>query len=66
MPTVLAPDGAALAFDAFDLEGADLALLVLPGWSDHAGRYAGLAERLRAARLAKSATPSIDPSHPTL
>jgi alpha-beta hydrolase superfamily lysophospholipase len=52
MPSVLAPDGAALAFDAFDVAGADLALLVLPGWSDHAGRYAGLAERLRAARLA--------------
>lgn len=52
MPNVLAPDGAPLAFQAFDLDNADLALLILPGWSDHAGRYAGLAERLKSSRLA--------------
>ena len=52
MPNVLAPDGAALAFDAVDVENADLALLILPGWADHAGRYADLAQRLQAARIA--------------
>ncbi len=52
MPNVLAPDGAALAFEAHDLEGARAAVLTLPGWSDHAGRYAGLAGRLKAAGLA--------------
>lgn len=52
MPQVLAPDGSALTFDAHDVPEARLALLVLPGWADHAGRYAGLAERLRAAGIA--------------
>lgn len=52
MPNVLAPDGAPLAFHASDIAGAELALLILPGWSDHAGRYGALAERLKASRLA--------------
>ena len=52
MPHVLAPDGAQLSFDAFDAEDAELAILILPGWSDHAGRYAALAERLKTSRLA--------------
>jgi alpha-beta hydrolase superfamily lysophospholipase len=52
MPNVLAPDGAALVFDAYDADHARAAVLMLPGWADHAARYAGLAERLEAAGLA--------------
>jgi alpha-beta hydrolase superfamily lysophospholipase len=52
MPQVLAPDGSALVFDAYDLPSARAAMLVLPGWADHAGRYAAFAERLRAAGIA--------------
>lgn len=52
MPNVLAPDGAALAFDAHELERPRAAVLVLPGWSDHAARYAPLAARLATAGLA--------------
>ena len=57
MPHVLAPDGAALAYDAYDLEGAHYAILILPGWSDHAARYAQLAHRLK---LAGAATYAMD------
>lgn len=57
MPNVLAPDGAALTYDAYDLEGAHNAILILPGWSDHAARYAPLAQRLK---LAGSATYAMD------
>lgn len=52
MPQVLAPDGAPLHYEAFDVADAKSALLVVPGWSDHAGRYGALAERLRAAGVA--------------
>lgn len=52
MPNVLAPDGAALAYDAYDVSAARAAVLVLPGWSDHAARYAALGQRLNAAGLA--------------
>ena len=52
MPTVLAPDGASLAYDAHDVPDAKAALLVVPGWSDHAGRYGALAQRLKAAGVA--------------
>jgi alpha-beta hydrolase superfamily lysophospholipase len=52
MPNVIAPDGAALAYDAYEVDSAPVAFLVLPGWSDHAARYTALAERLNAAGLA--------------
>lgn len=52
MPNVLAPDGATLCYDAYDAERATTALLVVPGWSDHARRYGELAQRLTAARVA--------------
>jgi alpha-beta hydrolase superfamily lysophospholipase len=52
VPTVLAPDGASLAYEAHDAKNAATALLVVPGWSDHAGRYGALAQRLAAAGVA--------------
>jgi alpha-beta hydrolase superfamily lysophospholipase len=52
MAQVLAPDGSALVFDEYDVPNARVAMLVLPGWADHAGRYKGFAERMRAAGIA--------------
>jgi alpha-beta hydrolase superfamily lysophospholipase len=52
MPAFAAPDGTTLTYDAYDPGGARAAVLILPGWSDHAGRYAPVAERLRSAGLA--------------
>ena len=50
-----APDGTALAFDAYEpppAATARAAVLILHGWSDHAGRLTTTGERLRAAGLA--------------
>jgi alpha-beta hydrolase superfamily lysophospholipase len=52
MPTILAPDGATLHFEAFDVPEARRAMLVLPGWADHAARHAPFAERLRREGMA--------------
>lgn len=52
MPTILAPDGAALNFEAFDVPAARVAMIVLPGWADHAARHAPFAERLRRDGIA--------------
>lgn len=52
MPTVLAPDGTALAYEAYEVPSPRAAFLVLPGWADHAGRYGALAERLQARSIA--------------
>jgi lysophospholipase len=39
-------------YDACDVPGSRAALLIVPGWADHAARYQSLAERLRCAGLA--------------
>jgi len=52
MANVLAPDGSALVYDTYEVGDPRAVMLVLPGWSDHAARYAAFAERLRAARIA--------------
>ncbi len=52
MPTLAAPDGTELVYDAFEPPYARAAVLALHGWSDHAGRWAHLGERLRDAGLA--------------
>lgn len=52
MPSVLAPDGTALTYEASEVPDPRGALLVLPGWADHAGRYEAVAERMRAACIA--------------
>ena len=54
MPQFLAPDGAALYFDAYEpAEGnPKSAVLFLPGWSDHAARWSRVGERLRQASVA--------------
>ncbi len=57
MPQLLAPDGTPLHYEAFEPGGAagrdpTVAVLFLPGWSDHAGRWSHVGERLRQAGLA--------------
>jgi alpha-beta hydrolase superfamily lysophospholipase len=55
MPTLTAPDGSQLVYDAYEpqpLRDSPAAVLVLHGWSDHAGRWREGAERLRDAGLA--------------
>lgn len=55
MASFTAPDGTPLVYDAYELPAGAApraAALVLHGWSDHAGRYAWLGERLRTAGLA--------------
>ncbi|MBI1967342.1 MAG: lysophospholipase [Gemmatimonadetes bacterium] len=54
MPGLTAPDGTALVYDAYEPPpaGSRAAVLILHGWSDHAGRYAWLGERLQDAGLA--------------
>jgi len=52
MPSILAPDGATLSFEACDVPDARVAMIVLPGWADHAARHAPFAERLRQAGVA--------------
>lgn len=49
MPGLTAPDGTALVYDAYEPapSAPRAAVLVLPGWADHAGRYDWLSRRLR-------------------
>ncbi len=49
MPVLVAPDGTQLAYDAYEAGTPRGAVLVLPGWADHAGRWRGTGERLRDA-----------------
>src|SRR6184192_563263 len=52
MPTLSAPDGTQLVYDAFEPAQPRAAVLVLHGWSDHGTRWRELGERLRDAGLA--------------
>src|SRR5438132_505116 len=49
MPTLAAPDGTQLVYDAYEPPQPRAALLLLHGWSDHAGRWREVGERLRVA-----------------
>ncbi|HTY06251.1 MAG TPA: alpha/beta fold hydrolase [Gemmatimonadales bacterium] len=49
MPAFTAPDGLQLAFDAVEAPRPRSAVLLVHGWSDHAGRWLDTAERLKAA-----------------
>src|SRR5256885_5547086 len=52
MPTLAAPDGTQLVYDAYEPPEPRAAVLVLHDWSDHAGRWREVGERLRDARVA--------------
>jgi alpha-beta hydrolase superfamily lysophospholipase len=52
MPALVAPDGTALHYEAFEPTGPRAAVLMLHGWSDHSGRWSAAAERLRGAGFA--------------
>lgn len=52
MPSFTAPDGTTLVFDAYEPRSPQAAVLFVPGWSDHAGRWAAVGERLKDAGLA--------------
>ncbi len=52
MPTLTAPDGTQLVYDACEPVSPHAAILFLHGWSDHAGRWSGVGERLRDAGCA--------------
>ena len=52
MATLTAPDGTQLAYEACEPVSPRAAILFLHGWSDHGGRWSGLAERLRTAGYA--------------
>jgi alpha-beta hydrolase superfamily lysophospholipase len=52
MPTLTAPDGTQLVYDVCEGPSPRAAILLLHGWSDHAGRWTGAAERLRDAGYA--------------
>ena len=39
MPSLSAPDGTQLVYDAYEPRQPRAAVLVLHGWSDHAGRW---------------------------
>src|SRR5207302_617769 len=49
MPTLTAPDGTLLVYDMYEPATPRAAVLVLHGWSDHAGRWRDVGERLCAA-----------------
>jgi len=49
MPTLTAPDGTQLVYDAYEPPSPRAAILLLHGWSDHAGRWSDVGERLRDA-----------------
>jgi alpha-beta hydrolase superfamily lysophospholipase len=49
MPALTAPDGTQLIYDAYEAAAPRSAVLVLHGWSDHAGRWRETGEQLRAA-----------------
>jgi alpha-beta hydrolase superfamily lysophospholipase len=52
VPSFAAPDGTMLVYDAFEPRHPRGAVLFLPGWSDHAARWAALGERLKQGGLA--------------
>lgn len=52
MPTLTAPDGTTLVYDAYEPREARASLLFIHGWSDHAGRWAALGARLRDVGVA--------------
>jgi lysophospholipase len=47
MPTLTAPDGTQLVYDSYEATAPRAAVLILHGWSDHAGRWREAGERLR-------------------
>lgn len=47
MATLTAPDGTQLTYDLYEAAAPRAAVLVLHGWSDHAGRWREACERLR-------------------
>ena len=49
MATLTAPDGTQLTYDLYEGSAPRAAVLVLHGWSDHAGRWREACERLRDA-----------------
>lgn len=49
MATFVAPDGLQLVFDPVETPHPSAAILILHGWSDHAGRWSETAEKLRQA-----------------
>lgn len=49
MPTFTAPDGTTLEYDMYEAAAPRGAVLVLHDWSDHAGRWRDVGERLRDA-----------------
>jgi lysophospholipase len=51
MPVFMAPDGTSLVFDAYEAHDPRAALLFLPGWLDHAGRWAAVGRRFQHAGL---------------
>jgi lysophospholipase len=52
MPSLSAPDGTLLVYDAYEPSEPRAVLLFLHDWADHAARWAGFGERLRDAGLA--------------
>jgi acylglycerol lipase len=49
MPTLTAPDGTQLVYDACEPSSPRAAVLLLHGWFDHVGRWKDISERLRDA-----------------
>jgi lysophospholipase len=47
MPTFVAPDGLHLVYDAVETPHPAAAILILHGWSDHAGRWVETAAKLK-------------------
>ena len=47
MPSLVAPDGTPLHYEAVEPDNPRAAILLLHGWSDHSGRWTAVAERLR-------------------
>ena len=52
MPSLVAPDGLPLHYEAVDNASARAAILILHGWSDHAGRWRDVSDRLAQAGFA--------------
>src|SRR5438552_10742204 len=52
MPTLTAPDGTQLVYDAYEAAAPRAAVLALHGWFDHAGRWRETGEQLCAAGFA--------------
>jgi alpha-beta hydrolase superfamily lysophospholipase len=49
LPTLTAPDGTTLVYDEYEAAAPRGVVLALHGWSDHAGRWRDVGERLRDA-----------------